>query len=92
MLSFSKHGHQSHGVIPALRSLPGLVDRRSIVGEPGIEYLMRGGNSGSAPTEGSTLASFHLRAPAAVSASPQRAARISNTLLAAMETPVPVQQ
>ena len=40
----------------------------------------------------STLASFHRRAPVAVSASAQRAARTPGTLLAAMETPVPVQQ
>src|ERR1700752_3649690 len=40
----------------------------------------------------STLASFHLRAPAAVAASPHRAARIPGTLLAAIEAPVPVQQ
>jgi len=40
----------------------------------------------------STLASFHSRAPPAVAASPQRAARMPGTLLAAMLTPVPVQQ
>ncbi len=40
----------------------------------------------------STLASFHLRAPAAVSASPHRAARMPGTLLAAIDAPVPVQQ
>src|SRR5438874_6501476 len=40
----------------------------------------------------STLASFHLRAPRAVSASPHSAARIPWTLLAAIEAPVPVQQ
>src|SRR6202022_3199602 len=38
------------------------------------------------------LASFHLRAPLAVSASPQRAARTLGTLLAAIHPPVPVQQ
>src|ERR1700682_5093099 len=38
------------------------------------------------------LASFHLRAPLAVSASPPRAARTPGTLLAAIDTPVPVQQ
>ena len=40
----------------------------------------------------STLASLYIRAPRAVSASAQRAARIPETLLAAMLTPVPVQQ
>ena len=40
----------------------------------------------------STLASFHLRAPAAVSASPHSAARMPGTLLAAIDAPVPVQQ
>ncbi len=40
----------------------------------------------------STLASFHLRAPRAVSASVHKAARTPSTLLAAIETPVPVQQ
>ncbi len=40
----------------------------------------------------STLASFQVRAPAAVTASPQRAARTPRTLLAAIEMPVPVQQ
>ena len=39
-----------------------------------------------------TLASFHLRAPRAVSASAQRAARTPATLLAAIDAPVPVQQ
>src|SRR5438067_6049506 len=39
-----------------------------------------------------TLASFHRRAPRAVSASVHRAARTPSTLLAAMDTPVPVQQ
>src|SRR5437870_5273830 len=38
------------------------------------------------------LASFHFRAPLAVCASPQRAARMPGTLLAAIDTPVPVQQ
>jgi hypothetical protein len=38
-----------------------------------------------------TLASFHRRDPSAVTASPQSAARTPGTLLAAMETPVPVQ-
>src|SRR3954469_17750693 len=40
----------------------------------------------------STLASFHLRAPRAVSASSQSAARTPATLLAAIDAPVPVQQ
>src|SRR3954470_10867368 len=40
----------------------------------------------------STFASFHLRAPRAVSASPHRAARTPGTLFAAIEAPVPVQQ
>ena len=40
----------------------------------------------------STLASFHLRAPRAVSASTHSAARTPGTLFAAMLTPVPVQQ
>ncbi len=40
----------------------------------------------------STFASFHLRAPSAVWASPHSAARIPATLLAAIEAPVPVQQ
>ena len=40
----------------------------------------------------STFASFHLRAPAAVSASPQSAARMPGTLFAAIDAPVPVQQ
>src|ERR1700687_6025009 len=40
----------------------------------------------------STLASFQRRAPLAVSASAHSAARIPGTLLAAIETPVPVQQ
>src|SRR5581483_5866012 len=40
----------------------------------------------------STLASFQRRAPRAVSASVQRAARTPATLLAAIDTPVPVQQ
>jgi hypothetical protein len=40
----------------------------------------------------STFASFHLLAPAAVSASPHSAARTPFTLLAAIETPVPVWQ
>ena len=40
----------------------------------------------------STLASFQVRAPRAVSASAQSAARIPATLLAAIEAPVPVQQ
>jgi hypothetical protein len=40
----------------------------------------------------STFASFHLRAPSAVSASPQSAALIPGTLLAAIDAPVPVQQ
>src|SRR5918999_2085485 len=40
----------------------------------------------------STLASFHLRAPRAVSASAQSAARAPGTLFAAIEAPVPVQQ
>src|SRR3954452_1475564 len=40
----------------------------------------------------STLASFHLRAPAAVAASAHSAARTPSTLLAAIEAPVPVQQ
>src|SRR4051794_24902882 len=40
----------------------------------------------------STLASFHRRAPSAVWASPHSAARTPGTLLAAIETPVPVQQ
>ncbi len=39
-----------------------------------------------------TLASFHSRAPAAVAASLQSAARAPETLLAEMLTPVPVQQ
>ncbi len=39
-----------------------------------------------------TLASFHSRAPPAVAASAQRAARTPATLFAAMLTPVPVQQ
>src|SRR5690606_26513225 len=39
-----------------------------------------------------TLASFHRRAPAAVSGSVHRAARTPGTLLAAIDTPVPVQQ
>jgi len=38
------------------------------------------------------LASFHLRAPVAVSASAQSAARTPGILLAAIEMPVPVQQ
>ena len=38
-----------------------------------------------------TLASFHLRAPRAVSGSVHSAARTPGTLLAAIETPVPVQ-
>ena len=38
------------------------------------------------------LASFHLRAPRAVSASVHSAALAPGTLLAAMLTPVPVQQ
>ena len=38
------------------------------------------------------MASFQVRAPRAVSASAQRAARIPATLLAAIEAPVPVQQ
>src|SRR4029077_4971738 len=36
----------------------------------------------------STFASFHLRAPAAVAASPQSAARMPGTLLAAIDAPV----
>jgi hypothetical protein len=40
----------------------------------------------------STLASFHRRAPRAVSASVHSAARTPATLLAAIDTPVPVQQ
>src|SRR3954470_16253086 len=40
----------------------------------------------------STFASFHFRAPRAVSASAQSAARIPSTLLAAIDAPVPVQQ
>src|SRR3954462_8451940 len=40
----------------------------------------------------STFASFHLRAPRAVSASPHKAARTPGTLLAAIDAPVPVQQ
>jgi len=40
----------------------------------------------------STFASFHLRAPAAVSASRQSAARTPGILFAAMLTPVPVEQ
>ena len=40
----------------------------------------------------STLASFQARAPRAVSASEQSAARTPGTLFAAIETPVPVQQ
>ena len=40
----------------------------------------------------STFASFHLRAPRAVSASPQSAARTPGTLFAAIDAPVPVQQ
>src|SRR3990172_4211803 len=39
-----------------------------------------------------TFASFHLRAPLAVSASAHKAALIPGTLFAAMLTPVPVQQ
>jgi len=39
-----------------------------------------------------TLASFQRLAPRAVSASVQRAALMPGTLLAAIETPVPVQQ
>src|SRR2546427_1042014 len=39
-----------------------------------------------------TFASSHVRAPFAVSASQHRAARTPGTLLAAMVTPVPVQQ
>src|SRR2546421_9059106 len=39
-----------------------------------------------------TLASSHMRAPFAVSASQHRAARTPGTLLAAILTPVPVQQ
>src|ERR671938_396938 len=40
----------------------------------------------------STFASFHLRAPRAVSASAHNAARTPLTLLAAIDAPVPVQQ
>src|SRR5919197_1937924 len=40
----------------------------------------------------STFASFHLRAPSAVGASPHSAARTPSTLLAAIDAPVPVQQ
>ena len=40
----------------------------------------------------STFASFHLRAPLAVSASAHSAARTPATLLAAIDAPVPVQQ
>src|SRR4051794_9311836 len=40
----------------------------------------------------STFASFHLRAPAAVGASPHSAARTPGTLFAAIDAPVPVQQ
>src|SRR3954452_15005410 len=40
----------------------------------------------------STFASFHLRAPRAVSASPHSAARTPGTLFAAIDAPVPVQQ
>ncbi len=39
-----------------------------------------------------TFASFHFRAPRAVSASAHSAARMPGTLLAAIDTPVPVQQ
>ena len=39
-----------------------------------------------------TFAWFHLRAPRAVSASAQSAARIPGTLFAAIDEPVPVQQ
>src|SRR5712692_1574011 len=39
-----------------------------------------------------TFASSHMRAPFAVSASQHRAARAPGTLLAAIVTPVPVQQ
>ena len=50
--------------------------------------------SGVAPSRAmaSTLAPFHRRAARAVSASLQSAARMPGTLLAAMLTPVPVQQ
>src|SRR5262245_8534659 len=62
--------------------------------------VVRNASSISSASEGdvslspsaSTLASFHRRAPAAVAASVHSAARTPGTLLAAIDTPVPVQQ
>ena len=61
-------------------------------GEPGVEDLGQHGSDVVRSDSASTLASFQLRAPAAVSASPHSAARMPATLFAAIDAPVPVQQ
>ncbi len=61
--------------------------------EPSVEDLARARRAEvSRRLSASTLASFQRRAPSAVGASRQSAARTPGTLLAAIEAPVPVQQ
>ena len=61
-------------------------------GEPGVEDLSSWASEVRRKLSASTLASFQRRAPVAVAASAQSAARTPATLLAAIEAPVPVQQ
>ncbi len=61
-------------------------------GEPGIQNFSAIAGVVARMLRQSTLASFHSRAPPAVAASPQSAARTPGILFAAMHTPVPVQQ
>src|SRR3954453_11011843 len=67
----------------------------SSLGRPSNQASRISASSGSLvrrSDSASTFASFHLRAPRAVSASSHKAARTPATLLAAIDAPVPVQQ
>jgi hypothetical protein len=74
------------------------IERRSVASW--LAAVAKNASRISIPTAGlvarklsaSTFASFHLRAPSAVTASAHNAARTPRTLFAAIEIPVPVQQ
>jgi hypothetical protein len=77
--------------VPHVRGVVLVVARLAV--EPGASRISsRTGALVVRSESARTLASFHLRAPRAVSASPHSAARTPSTLLAAIEAPVPVQQ